>query len=136
MITNFIFFQKKGQLQVSQKERKLDSDNKFKEIALTVANKCINTDTKRPYPVAMIEQAMKDLHFNVHPNRSAKQQVFSSQLLLLFFFVCVCVVCLGARRNFQHLARPPSAFWRREKKNQTRRLVSLSLSLFDRKEKK
>jgi len=37
---------------------------------------CVNPETKRPYPVSMIEKAMKDAHFSVKPNRNAKQQVY------------------------------------------------------------
>lgn len=64
----------KGELQVSDKERHLALDSMFKDIATTVANKCINPETKRPYTVTMIEKAMKDVHFSVKPNRNAKQQ--------------------------------------------------------------
>ena len=46
----------------------------FKDIATTVADKCINPESKRPYTVTMIEKAMKDIHFSVKPNRNAKQQ--------------------------------------------------------------
>lgn len=46
----------------------------FKDVATTVADKCVNPETKRPYPVSMIEKAMKDVHFSVKPNRNAKQQ--------------------------------------------------------------
>ena len=51
------------------------SSNTFHEVDVIVADKCVNTETKRPYPVTMIEKAMKDLHFSVKPNQSAKQQV-------------------------------------------------------------
>ncbi|KOC64528.1 Ribosome maturation protein SBDS [Habropoda laboriosa] len=64
----------KGELQVSDKERHSALDSMFKDIATTVADKCINPETKRPYPVTMIEKAMKDIHFSVKPNRNAKQQ--------------------------------------------------------------
>ncbi|OAD61693.1 Ribosome maturation protein SBDS [Eufriesea mexicana] len=64
----------KGELQVSDKERHSALDSMFKDIATTVANKCINPETKRPYTVTMIEKAMKDIHFSVKPNRNAKQQ--------------------------------------------------------------
>lgn len=64
----------KGELQVSDKERHSALDSMFKDIATTVANKCVNPETKRPYPVTMIEKAMKDTHFSVKPNRNAKQQ--------------------------------------------------------------
>ena len=64
----------KGELQVSDKERHSNLESMFKDIATTVADKCVNPETKRPYPVSMIEKAMKDVHFSVKPNRNAKQQ--------------------------------------------------------------
>lgn len=64
----------KGELQVSDKERHSQLDSLFKDIATNVADKCINPESKRPYPVSMIEKAMKDIHFSVKPNRNAKQQ--------------------------------------------------------------
>lgn len=65
----------KGEVQVTDKERHLAMDTMFKDIATTVADKCVNPETKRPYPVSMIENAMKEnIHFSVKPNRSTKQQ--------------------------------------------------------------
>lgn len=64
----------KGELQVSDKERQSALDSMFKDIATTVSDKCVNPETKRPYPISMIEKAMKDVHFSVKPNRNAKQQ--------------------------------------------------------------
>ncbi|XP_014272332.1 ribosome maturation protein SBDS [Halyomorpha halys] len=64
----------KGELQVSDKERQNQLDSLFKDIATTVADKCVNPESKRPYPVSMIEKAMKDIHFSIKPNRNAKQQ--------------------------------------------------------------
>nr|CAD7199635.1 unnamed protein product [Timema douglasi] len=81
----------KGELQVSDKERHTQLDSLFKDIATTIAavelnttsvlanyateaDKCVNPETKRPYPVSMIEKAMRDVHFSVKPNRNAKQQ--------------------------------------------------------------
>ncbi|XP_021937480.1 ribosome maturation protein SBDS [Zootermopsis nevadensis] len=59
----------KGELQVSDKERQSQFELLFKDIATTVADKCVNPETKRPYPVSMIEKAMKDAHISVKPNR-------------------------------------------------------------------
>ncbi|XP_076245822.1 SBDS ribosome maturation factor [Calliopsis andreniformis] len=64
----------KGELQVSDKERHSALDSMFKDIATTVADKCVNPESKRPYPVTMIEKAMRDIHYSVKPNRNAKQQ--------------------------------------------------------------
>lgn len=64
----------KGELQVSEKERSNQLETSFKEIATTVANMCVNPETKRPYPVTIIEKALHELHFSVKPNRTSKQQ--------------------------------------------------------------
>nr|CAG8487842.1 11917_t:CDS:2 [Entrophospora candida] len=65
---------KKGELQVSDKERSHQMDNIYREIATIVAEKCVNPDTKRPYTVTMIEKSMGELHLSVNVNRSTKQQ--------------------------------------------------------------
>lgn len=65
----------KGELQVSEKERQTEMSAMLKEIATNVAEKCVDPETKRPYPVTMIEKAMKDIHYSVKPNKNAKQQV-------------------------------------------------------------
>ncbi|KAG1650539.1 Ribosome maturation protein SBDS [Nymphon striatum] len=64
----------KGELQVSEKERHSNLESTLKDIATTVADKCINPKTKRPYSVTMIETSMKEIHYSVKPNRTAKQQ--------------------------------------------------------------
>uniref|UniRef100_T1J5D7 GTPase Era, mitochondrial n=1 Tax=Strigamia maritima TaxID=126957 RepID=T1J5D7_STRMM len=64
----------KGELQVSERERQAQLGSTLKDIATNVADKCVNPDTKRPYPVTMIEKAMKDIHYSVKPTRNAKQQ--------------------------------------------------------------
>ena len=64
----------KGELQVSDKERQAQREALFKDVATTVADKCVNPESKRPYPVSMIEKAMKECHIAVKPNKNAKQQ--------------------------------------------------------------
>lgn len=64
----------KGELQVSDKERQTQIESMFRDIATIVSEKCVNPDTKRPYPVSLIEKAMKDIHYSVKVNRSTKQQ--------------------------------------------------------------
>ena len=66
---------KKGELQVSEKERGQQLESMFRDIATVVADKCVNPDTKRPYPVGVIERAMKEIHYSVKPTRGTKQQV-------------------------------------------------------------
>lgn len=64
----------KGELQVSDRERQSQLDSTFRDIATIVAEKCVNPDTKRPYPVGVIERAMKDVHYSVKPSKGSKQQ--------------------------------------------------------------
>jgi len=64
----------KGEFQLSEKERQTALNSKFTEIAANVSTMCINPTTQRPYPVSIVEQAMKDAHVSVKPNKSAKQQ--------------------------------------------------------------
>lgn len=71
----------KGELQVSEKERQTQLEAMFREIATIVTDKCVNPETKRPYTVGVIERAMKDVHYAVKPQRSAKQQVCVSMCI-------------------------------------------------------
>jgi len=71
-----------GELQVSEQERKLQLDQTFKDIATIVAEKCINTETGKPFPQGIIERAMKEAHFSVHPTKNAKQQALAVIKLL------------------------------------------------------
>lgn len=72
----------KGELQISEKERQAELGAMFKDIATNVAEKCVNTETKRPYPVSIIEKAMKDIHYSVKPNKNVKQQTLDVIALL------------------------------------------------------
>lgn len=64
----------KGELQVSEKERQVQLESSFKDVATIVSEKCINPETKRPYPVSIIEKSMKSIHFSINPKRNNKQQ--------------------------------------------------------------
>lgn len=72
----------KGELQVSDKERQSQIDQLMKDIATTVANKCLNPELKRPYPVTIIEKAIKDVHYSVKPNQTTKVQAMAVIKLL------------------------------------------------------
>lgn len=62
---------------MSEKERNTQLESMFRDIATIVADKCVNPETKRPYPVGVIERAMKDIHYSVKPTRTTKQQVLA-----------------------------------------------------------
>ncbi|KAF6252326.1 SBDS protein C-terminal domain-containing protein [Scenedesmus sp. NREL 46B-D3] len=72
----------KGELQVSDKERQAQQDNLFKDVASILADKTINPETSRPYTNTMLERALRDVHFNADPKRSAKQQALEVLPLL------------------------------------------------------
>jgi len=72
----------KGELQVSEKERHANLDSMFKEIATMVAEKCVNPETNRPYPVTIIEKSMKDSHYSIKPNKNVKSQALDVIKLL------------------------------------------------------
>ncbi|CAL1299781.1 unnamed protein product [Larinioides sclopetarius] len=74
----------KGELQISEKERHVLLESTFKDIATIVADKCINPDTKRPYPMSIIEKSMKECHISVKPNKNSKQQVCNVITHMLF----------------------------------------------------
>ena len=68
----------KGELQVSERERKAESESAFRDAVTTLVEKCVNPGTNRPYPPGMIESALRDIHFSVDPKRSAKQQALEA----------------------------------------------------------
>lgn len=72
----------KGELQVSEKERHSQLESSFRDIATLVADRCVNPETKRPYPVSIIEKSMREAHFSIRPNKSAKQQALEVIRLL------------------------------------------------------
>ena len=73
----------KGDLQVSDRERQSQLDSTFRDIATIVADKCVNPDNRRPYPVGVIERAMKeDIHYSVKPSQGSKQQALEVIRLL------------------------------------------------------
>lgn len=67
-----------GELQVSDKERKVELDTLFRDVASVLSEKCINPESNRPYTISMLERALKDVHFNVDPKRPAKAQAMEA----------------------------------------------------------
>ncbi len=65
----------KGELQVGEKERAAQIQNISRDIATIIADKCVNPETNRPYAVSIIEKAMTEIHYSIHPSKNAKQQV-------------------------------------------------------------
>lgn len=72
----------KGELQVSEKERHFETDSMFKSIAMDISDKYVNPETKCPYSLSTIEQAMKDINYSVKPYQTVAQQVLEVKALL------------------------------------------------------
>jgi ribosome maturation protein SDO1 len=66
---------KKGEVQINEKEREHDLGALRKEVATLVAEKCVDPETQRPYPVGLVEKAMNEAGFSVKANKTAKAQV-------------------------------------------------------------
>jgi len=64
----------KGELQVSEKERKQELDQLFRDIATLIVEKCINKETGQALTIGVVERAMREIHVSVNPSKSAKQQ--------------------------------------------------------------
>lgn len=60
--------------QVGERERKQEYEHLFKDVAGVLVEKCVNPNTNRPYTLSMLERALRDIHFNLDPKKSAKQQ--------------------------------------------------------------
>lgn len=69
---------------MSEKERQAQLESMYRDIATVVADKCVNLENNRPFPVTLIEKAMKDLHISVKPNKNTKQQVILDVFFLAF----------------------------------------------------
>jgi ribosome maturation protein SDO1 len=69
-----LFILQKGELQISEVERKSHQETLLRDIATIVAEKCFNTETNRPLTVGVVERAIKEIHYSVNPHKSAKQQ--------------------------------------------------------------
>ncbi|KAI6215601.1 hypothetical protein M3Y94_00404200 [Aphelenchoides besseyi] len=72
----------KGDLQVSEKERKVFSDLSMKEVATMISNITINTENNRPYPVRVVEKALEENHFTLKSSQTVKQQALRAIDLL------------------------------------------------------
>jgi ribosome maturation protein SDO1 len=63
-----------GELQVATGERNFAADELMKDACTLVAQKCCNPTTTRPYPVSMIEEAVRNMGISLRTDQSAKSQ--------------------------------------------------------------
>lgn len=64
----------KGEIQLGEKERQLNSENLNKEILTIISTKCINPRLKKRYPPTIIQKVLGEINYNVQPNKPAKSQ--------------------------------------------------------------
>ena len=64
-------------MQLSDKEREVELQNLFRDVASILAEKCVNPQSSKPYTITVLERALRDIHFSVDPKRSAKQQALA-----------------------------------------------------------
>eukprot|EP01026_Neomeris_dumetosa_P032873 TRINITY_DN26138_c0_g1_i9.p1 TRINITY_DN26138_c0_g1~~TRINITY_DN26138_c0_g1_i9.p1 ORF type:complete len:395 (-),score=49.50 TRINITY_DN26138_c0_g1_i9:382-1512(-) len=72
----------KGEMQVSEKERKQEMDSSFKDVAKVLSNMCIDANTNRPYTHETLDRALHEIHFKVDTKRPAKIQALEALKLL------------------------------------------------------
>lgn len=62
-----------GELQLTEKERSVEQQSLFRDVAKMVSERCVNPETNRAYTATMIEKMMRDCHISLKANKSAKQ---------------------------------------------------------------
>lgn len=65
---------REGELQVSDRERKVETEARFRDVASALAERCVNPLTGKPHTIPVLERALRDAHFAADPRRSAKAQ--------------------------------------------------------------
>lgn len=68
----------RGELQVSEKERKSEYETLFRDVVQVLVDKCVHPETGRPYTSGVLDRALRSVHFAVDPTRSAKQQALDA----------------------------------------------------------
>lgn len=71
---------KKGELQVSDKEREVHLDGLFRDIVQIVVDRCIHSQTGRHHTAQAVENALKQIGFSVQhgDNQAAKKQALKA----------------------------------------------------------
>lgn len=73
----------KGEIQLNEKERSANLQQKQNEFLNLISTKCINPRSKKRYPPSMIQKALAQLKFHLNPTKSAKIQALEAIRLLI-----------------------------------------------------
>lgn len=76
-------------MQISQKEREVFTENKFKEVANMISSKIVHPTTEKPFPVDTIETAMKAIGYKAKLDVNTKKQAME----------CIKVTIIMSRGN-------------------------------------
>jgi len=73
----------KGDNQVSDKEREMFQEEKFRDVATLCCERVVHASTRRQLTVQMVMDALKTQHFSLNPTDSAKKQALKAIVLLV-----------------------------------------------------
>jgi hypothetical protein len=88
----------RGDVQVSERERKVELEEMFRDVASVILEKCVNPETNRPYTLGLIQRGLKEIHFAADPKRGVKQQVCHGA----FQVQCSCTTYVGVTPQTLH----------------------------------
>lgn len=73
----------KGEIQLNEKERSANLQQKQKEFLNLISTKCINPRSKKRYPPSMIQKALSQLKYHLNPSKATKSQALDAIKLLV-----------------------------------------------------
>ncbi|ODV78412.1 Shwachman-Bodian-diamond syndrome protein [Suhomyces tanzawaensis NRRL Y-17324] len=73
----------KGEIQLNEKERNANLQQKQNEFLNIISTKCINPKSKKRYPPSMLQKALDQLKFHLNPTKSTKLQALDAIKLLV-----------------------------------------------------
>lgn len=73
----------KGEIQLNEKERNANLQQKQNELYNIISTKCINPRSKKRYPPSMIQKVLNELKFHMSPTKPTKLQALEAIRLLV-----------------------------------------------------
>ncbi|KAI5955115.1 hypothetical protein KGF54_001676 [Candida jiufengensis] len=73
----------KGEIQLHEKERNANLQQKQNEFLTIISTKCINPRSKKRYTPSMIDKALNELKFHLNPTKTTKIQALDAIKLLV-----------------------------------------------------
>lgn len=73
----------KGEIQLNEKERSANLQQKQNEFLNIISTKCINPRSKKRYPPSMIQKALNEVKYHVNPAKPTKIQALEALKVLI-----------------------------------------------------